>query len=529
MALHGSAVANLSPILFKGNNRSLGVNVIIHQDISISMDDVSSFYSDGTFIGTLQDSLLAQGIGTDVDRYPNIYAYFGQYSRNPKNLFTISNPNGTININQGFMRGENSGASTISKWTGSNYFTNKTPHVVNVCTNVIGKTTNAGRLLGNYVASPAGSWISEDVHGSLWSIWTTPNAISTGTAGRYGSVIGSGAREGSTTVIITNSDEQNSAPGDMINELVDVGPVVQSYSNGLLGYRYKGYFSIDATPRKGGTATADNVNYDQTATLDDTSIPGYPNPMTLTSINRFFEGPSLQSDRSATSSKTWVINGYFKPQVSGVHTFRLTSDDASYLWINRTSGYTRNNATINNGGPHAEQSVESTVNLTAGVYYPLRIIYGNIWLNPTMLSLEFKQPGSSTFTTNGSGYYYQLNSTYPQRSINGDNSELDFRKYRVFALSTYSSTDGYDGVLFYGSGDNPYGYIKFTGASTYTLTRSSTAPSWQKSGNQEQDTLTLASETRGGLFKINNVFTNTGNDYRTAFSNALASFIADTV
>jgi hypothetical protein len=37
MSLHGSVVANLSPILFKGNNRIPGLNVIIHQDETESM------------------------------------------------------------------------------------------------------------------------------------------------------------------------------------------------------------------------------------------------------------------------------------------------------------------------------------------------------------------------------------------------------------------------------------------------------------------------------------------------------------
>ena len=348
MALHGSASANLSPILFKGNNRSLGVNVIIHQDDSQSMDDVSQFYSNGTFIGALQDALLLEGIGTDLTRYPNLYAHFTSYTKNPSTSFTITNPRGSLTISQAFVRGESTGAATISKWIGTNYFSNQTTSFfANVCTDVIGQVNNAGRLdddANNYASGPAYAWRSEDVHGNLWSIWTTPNAISTGTAGRFGSVIGSNVRKGSTTIIITNSDEQSGSPGDMINRLVDVD-------------------------------------------------------------------------------------------------------------------------------------------------------------------------------TNGT-----------QRIINGSTGEMIFRKYRVVALSTYNSTDGYDGVLFYGSNaTQKYGYVNFTGSTTYTVTKSNTFPNWTRAGNQIHDTLTLASETRGGLFKINNVFTNSGIDYRTAFSNCLAEFIADTV
>lgn len=340
MALYGSASANLSSILFKGNNRALGVNVIIHQDVSGSMDTVSSFYSNGTFIGALQDALLAEKIGDDITKYPNLYAHFGIYSKNPATSFTITNPNGSLSISQAFMRGESSGSSTISKWTTTNYFSNNSTHIVNICTDVAGATTG-GRLTGYGEGAN-----TEDVHGNLWSIFTTPNAISTGTAGRFGSVISSNVRKGSTTIIITNSDEQNNSPLDMINDTVQIS-------------------------------------------------------------------------------------------------------------------------------------------------------------------------GGST------------------RTINGSSGEMVSRAYRVIALSSYTSTDGYDGILFYGStSSQPYGYVTFTGPTTYTITRSATVPTWTKSITPEQnhDTLTLASETRGGLFKIDDVFLNDLSiDNRVAFSNCLAAFIADTV
>lgn len=346
MALHGSASANLSPILFKGNNRSLGVNVLIHQDESGSMDDLIQFYSDGTFIGELQDALLSEKIGTDVSSYPNIYAYFGVYSRNPSSSFTISNPNGSLLINQAFIRGESSGSLTISKWTTNNYFSNSTGHIVNICTDLAGSTTG-GRLSGYSPDVGGFSPLSEDVHGSLWSIWTTPNAISTGTPGRFGSILGSNVRKGSTTIVITNSDEQDRSPGDMIDNNVDV-------SGGQINYR---------------------------------------------------------------------------------------------------------------------------------------------------------------------GF----------RPINGSTGEMITRDYRIVALSSYTSNDGYDGVLFYGlTSEQPYGYVDFTSNETYTITRSATVPNW--TNGQIHDTLTLASQTRGGLFKIFNVFNTTGGvDRRVAFSKCLAEFIVDTV
>jgi len=336
MALHGSASTNLSPILFKGNNRALGVNVLIHQDQSGSMNDVSVFYKDGTFISELQNSLLMQNIGIDTASYPNLYGYFDLKSRNSTESFTISNSQGSLTVNNSFIFGKTTGSETKTLWT-SNYVNSTNGFTVNICTDVIGSTTG-GRLVSQADQN------SEDVHGNLWSVYTTPNAISSGTAGNYGSIIGSNVRRGSTTILITNSDEQSAAPADMINNTVAVN------SNGSI-----------------------------------------------------------------------------------------------------------------------------------------------------------------------------------QRIINGSTGEMVFRGYRVIALSSYSSNDGYVGVLFYGSSSSqPYGYVSFPTTSTYLITRSSNPPStWTKS--QQQDTLTIASETRGGLFKIRNIFTNTGTDYRVAFSNCLATFIADTV
>jgi len=351
MALHGSACANLSPILFKGNNRSLGVNVIIHRDVSGSMDPVNAFYADGSFIEILQDSLLAEKIGDDVSRYPNLYATFDVYSKNPSSPFNISNPNGTIAISQAFMLGQATGSATRTDWQNS-YWGNTTSHVVDICTDVIGGTTN-GRLLGVNNDTTGGSPKSEDIHGCLWSIWTSPNAISTGNPGRFGSILGSSVRKGSTTIVITNSDEQENSPGDMINQLVDI-------------------------------------------------------------------------DSSGTN----------------------------------------------------------------------------------------------------------------ERTINGSTGEMISRGYRIIGLHSYASTDGYVGVLFYGfTSSQPYGYVNFPTTSTFTITRSSTPPSsWIKttsplasSSPQIHDMLTLASETRGGLFKIGQVFANVGTDNREAFAKCLASFIADTV
>lgn len=63
---------------------------------------------------------------------------------------------------------------------------------------------------------------------------------------------------------------------------------------------------------------------------------------------------------------------------AGVYTFYLTSDDASYLWIDNTAlAYptTVANALINNGGGHGNVTVAANVSLTAG-FHNIQVQYG---------------------------------------------------------------------------------------------------------------------------------------------------------
>jgi len=125
------------------------------------------------------------------------------------------------------------------------------------------------------------------------------------------------------------------------------------FANGLYRRTYSGYF-------------ADNVNYfdgaTPTAAAVDTS-PVSPGVIAATTSYQWL-GYWL-----ATSNTIFSDSGYFG----------LTSDDASYLWIGDTAltGYTTGNAVINNGGLHASNTATGNTPMTAGVYYPIRIQYGN--------------------------------------------------------------------------------------------------------------------------------------------------------
>lgn len=151
-----------------------------------------------------------------------------------------------------------------------------------------------------------------------------------------------------------------------------------NYTNGVYGKRYVGYF-------------ADDVNWFATATLQ-----GDVNQ--LTQINGF---------TSSADNYSWQWLGYFKASSTENYTFYTSSDDASYLWIgsNATAGFTTANATVNNGGLHGAVEVTSSpISLIAGIYYPIRIQFGEQG-GGDVITVNFSST-TITKTTNGLGYYY---------------------------------------------------------------------------------------------------------------------------
>jgi len=130
------------------------------------------------------------------------------------------------------------------------------------------------------------------------------------------------------------------------------------YVPGLYKTTYAGYhnetpsFFATATPTTYGANPATSV---QTTTISE---PG--------------------SEDGSNFSCQWL--GYWCPTTTENHTFYLASDDGSYMWIgaNALTGFTTTNANINNGGAHGAVEVSVTVSMTAGIYYPVRIQFGEI-------------------------------------------------------------------------------------------------------------------------------------------------------
>lgn len=130
------------------------------------------------------------------------------------------------------------------------------------------------------------------------------------------------------------------------------------YLAGLYKTTYSGYF-------------ADNVSFFATAT--PASVGG--NPATSVQTTSIFEPAT---DDGSNFSCQWL--GYFKPTTSETYTFFTSSDDASYVWVgsNAVTGFTTANAVVNNGGLHGNVEKFGTIALTAGVYYPIRIQFGEL-------------------------------------------------------------------------------------------------------------------------------------------------------
>jgi hypothetical protein len=154
------------------------------------------------------------------------------------------------------------------------------------------------------------------------------------------------------------------------------------YQSGLLGIRYIGY------------------HYDNPSWFDTATPHGDTN--TFTSIDNFSSSP----DFSQQEYYSWQWLGYFKPSTSEIYTFYTSSDDGSYLWIgeNAIFGYDTTNVLVNNGGPHGNQEINGSISLISGIYYPIRIQFGEIG-GGDIITVSFSTDTIAK-TTNGIGYYF---------------------------------------------------------------------------------------------------------------------------
>ena len=153
---------------------------------------------------------------------------------------------------------------------------------------------------------------------------------------------------------------------------------VLPYTAGVYKTTYSGYFN-------------DIVSFFATAT--PASVGG--NPATSVQTTSIFEPAQ---DDGENFSCQWL--GYFKPTTTETYTFFTSSDDASYVWVgdNAVTGFTTTNSTVNNGGLHGTIEKSGTIALTAGVYYPIRIQFGEL-SGGDVMTFNYSTPTITKTTT----------------------------------------------------------------------------------------------------------------------------------
>lgn len=156
---------------------------------------------------------------------------------------------------------------------------------------------------------------------------------------------------------------------------------LNNYLAGLYKTTYAGYFN-------------DNVAFFASATPTTYGS----NPATSVQTTEISEPNSSDGEQFSCQ---WL--GYFLPNTTETYTFYTSSDDASYVWVgsNAISGFTTGNATVNNGGLHGTQESSGTASLTAGIYYPIRIQFGEN-TGGDIMTFSYSTP-TITKTTNVTG------------------------------------------------------------------------------------------------------------------------------
>jgi hypothetical protein len=185
-------------------------------------------------------------------------------------------------------------------------------------------------------------------------------------------------------------------------------------------YRVNNTFDITLLPDTYATAADDNpntggllqgrpwVNYAGiafAANIWRTDYEGYFNDVpSFFATAALKAAPNDYNGTDTTISEPSLLNntsieykGYFLATYTGTHTFYLSSDDGSYMWVGATAltGFTTANALVQNGGLHAVVEVSATISLVAGTYYPIRIQFGNGPAGPGALIASYAHSGQA--------------------------------------------------------------------------------------------------------------------------------------
>lgn len=163
-------------------------------------------------------------------------------------------------------------------------------------------------------------------------------------------------------------------PSTLVSDFIKpVGGTTEFFLNGLAAKFFNGDWRSTISTGNIGT-------YPLTTANDSSNVTGTTG---LPSANHRFGvnlWPSINFGNGIGDLYGFIAIGYFVPPSTGTYTIFTASDDGSGVWIGDlalpNATRTANNATLNNGLGLGQGVTErsSTISLTAGVRYPIRIV-----------------------------------------------------------------------------------------------------------------------------------------------------------
>jgi hypothetical protein len=251
--------------------------------------------------------------------------------------------------------------NTTTARTSALDFTGSTISTINTNTDInLISTGTGGTQIGNVRFSD--NKITNVVAGAITTIeQVTPATIWTGTVAQGVPITFTGLIAGTTLFVSSSPTGDTPTPGP---------------TPGLIRKTYAGYPYFS-----GGTVTDAIIWFNaQTGSTDQVTLTSFVFSGAYVSGN-YTTGPQ--------ASSSWEFTGYFVPPVSGVYQIQASGDDYAYAIVNGVNPPSANSAT--------------TVTLTAGTPYSLRVLYTNTIGNGD-LTIQWKNDSTQTsYTGNFSG------------------------------------------------------------------------------------------------------------------------------
>lgn len=199
-------------------------------------------------------------------------------------------------------------------------------------------------------------------------------------------------------------------------------------------------------------ATTANLEYDST-----TDSQSAPLATDFTNLGTATHNKRKQNTGQHVFAVEWV--GNFVPDKSGSWRFYTNSDDMSLIWIGATatSGFTIQNALVNNRGLHGMRTANGTVTVTAGQSYPIRIHFSENWGGYDMQVWAVNPDGQTIRNFTGL-FFVETTNTVTQQS--SDVREVDLSQYANRQYTAGDPTPVYVAMTTTDSTNSPDAYTE---------------------------------------------------------------------